>query len=575
MSIRLQHLREAFSFLSTFVGRVGEITIDTTNNRIQVHDGVTAGGWPAAKFTEVVTNGRTAVADANYTALASDRTIAYSAITAACTVTLPAANAYPTGTRLVVFDESGSCSATNAIRISRAGSDTIDGAASAVISMAYGYLALQSNGAGKWTIVNQAASNLPLVGIGTPADPNNPLSVFGTSALFNSAGNFNFTINKATSSNTASTIYEDGFSGRAQVGLCGDDNFHFKVSPNGSSWVQGIVIDAATGAVTLGNGRTPVSDANYTALATDRLIAYTALTVTRTVTLPAASAYPSGTALVIADESGACSAAVAIDVVAAGSDTIGAIGSSPNVVTPFGFISFKSNGTNAWTVSCSTPLGGLTLRSDSVSGAIGNPTLTIKGNNNKERFSIYSNQQPQFDGFAAGTSVDSPTAISSGAYLFCLGGHGHNGSVFSPVSANIKMVATQNWTTGANGVAISFGVTANGNVASGIGSEAMRLDNTGCLGIGTASPAQKLDVSGNIAVGGMTAVGSDRSVYLGSYTVAGLPAPGTRGRLAFASNGRMFNGAGTLEGAGAGTGGLVTDNGTAWKIAGTNQTVQA
>lgn len=60
-----------------------------------------------------------------------------------------------------------------------------------------------------------------------------------------------------------------------------------------------------------------------------------------------------------------------------------------------------------------------------------------------------------------------------------------------------------------------------------------------------------------------------------AYTVAALPSPGVAGRQVWASNGRAYNGAGTLEGAGAGTGVLVTDNGTAWKIAGTNQTVQA
>jgi hypothetical protein len=58
------------------------------------------------------------------------------------------------------------------------------------------------------------------------------------------------------------------------------------------------------------------------------------------------------------------------------------------------------------------------------------------------------------------------------------------------------------------------------------------------------------------------------------YTVSALPT-GSPGAIVFASNGRMFNGAGTLEGAGAGTGGLVSYNGTAWKIIGTNQTVQA
>jgi Major tropism determinant N-terminal domain len=251
MSIQVKRRREAASFLSTFTGAPAELVVDTTNNRVQVHDGVTAGGWPAAKLAEVVTNARTAVADANYAALTSDRSIAFTAITAARTVTLPAASAFPTGVALLVFDESGACSATNTITLAAAGADKIDGAASAFISSAYGHLATQSNGANKWTLVEQAASNLAAVGIGTPADPNNPLSVYAASALFNSANSFNVTVNKAAAADTASFIFEDGFSGRAQIGLCGDDNFHFKVSANGSTWIDALDINGVTGKVTI------------------------------------------------------------------------------------------------------------------------------------------------------------------------------------------------------------------------------------------------------------------------------------------------------------------------------------
>lgn len=65
-------------------------------------------------------------------------------------------------------------------------------------------------------------------------------------------------------------------------------------------------------------------------------------------------------------------------------------------------------------------------------------------------------------------------------------------------------------------------------------------------------------------------------LVLRAYAVAALPSSGlAAGTLAYASNGRMFNGAGTLEASGAGTGGMVCWNGTAWKISGTNQTVSA
>lgn len=156
MSIRLQHLRDAASFLSTFTGRVGEIAVDLTNNRFIMHDGVTAGGWPAAKLSEVITNTRAGVSDSNYTVLQSDRLIAYTFLSAARTVTLPSASGFPTGTLLIVVDESGTCSASIAITLAVSGSDRIDGYASAVLRAAYGHIALQSDGTSKWTIVSQS-----------------------------------------------------------------------------------------------------------------------------------------------------------------------------------------------------------------------------------------------------------------------------------------------------------------------------------------------------------------------------------------------------------------------------------
>jgi hypothetical protein len=458
MSIRLQHLREAFSFLSTFTGRVGEIVVDTTNNRLQVHDGVTAGGWPAAKLAEVITNGRTAVSDANYTALATDRTIAYTALTASRSVTLPSASSYPTGTRFAVFDESGACSAANVITLNRAGSDTIDGAMSAVISVAYGYMALQSNGSAKWTVLDQAASNLTAVGIGTAADPSNPLSVYGTSALFNSAGNFNFTINKAAAANTASTIYEDGFSARAQVGLCGDDNFHFKVSPNGSTFYDALDIAGSSGVVT----------ANF-----------------------------------------------------------GLIGSS---LTTDGNLNLAASGNTQITLYAAS--GGL-----------------------------YANS------FLSGTYAGQVLAATP------------NGITFTQLSSVASSLLINSYSTGAGFTLANSGITQF-SIYTAVGTGQLTFQSfnpsTGAyLGSAGTMNMSAFSIPGAYQVNGNTAIGSDRTHYLGAFTVSTLPAPGSAGRIAYASNGRMFNGSGTLESAGAGTGGLVIDNGSAWKIAGTNQTVQA
>ncbi|MDB5620315.1 hypothetical protein [Tardiphaga sp.] len=79
-------------------------------------------------------------------------------------------------------------------------------------------------------------------------------------------------------------------------------------------------------------------------------------------------------------------------------------------------------------------------------------------------------------------------------------------------------------------------------------------------------------VAGGLGVGGAVNVGA--YVRPGSYTVASLPT-GAIGATVWCTNCCVFNGTGSQEATGVGTGGLVTYNGTAWKIAGTNVTAVA
>ena len=53
MSVQVRRRREAAAFLSTYVGAQGELLVDTTNNRVQIHDGATPGGWPAARLADI------------------------------------------------------------------------------------------------------------------------------------------------------------------------------------------------------------------------------------------------------------------------------------------------------------------------------------------------------------------------------------------------------------------------------------------------------------------------------------------------------------------------------------------
>jgi Major tropism determinant N-terminal domain len=54
LSEQLQLRRGTATNIASFTGAQGEVVVDTTNNRVVVQDGSTAGGFAAAKLTEVV-----------------------------------------------------------------------------------------------------------------------------------------------------------------------------------------------------------------------------------------------------------------------------------------------------------------------------------------------------------------------------------------------------------------------------------------------------------------------------------------------------------------------------------------
>jgi hypothetical protein len=155
LSEQLQLRRGTSTQVAAFTGAQGETVMDTTNNRLVVNDGTTVGGWPAAKLSEVQTNSRTGVSDAAYAVLTTDRMVAYTALTAARVVSLPAASSFPTGTPLIIVDESGNCTALISITVTPNGTDDINGVnGSAVLNQAYGSITLESSGSG-WTILNR------------------------------------------------------------------------------------------------------------------------------------------------------------------------------------------------------------------------------------------------------------------------------------------------------------------------------------------------------------------------------------------------------------------------------------
>ncbi|WP_442580026.1 DUF2793 domain-containing protein [Mesorhizobium sp. ASY16-5R] len=105
-----------------------------------------------------------------------------------------------------------------------------------------------------------ALQNLALLGIGTTADTTNPFSAKLNKALWTAKtaaeggdGDLRYTLNKETAADVLSLLLQTGFSGRAELGLIGDDNLALKVSPDGSAWTTALTVDKTTGQLTLGN----------------------------------------------------------------------------------------------------------------------------------------------------------------------------------------------------------------------------------------------------------------------------------------------------------------------------------
>ncbi|WP_226783029.1 DUF2793 domain-containing protein [Oceaniglobus trochenteri] len=92
--------------------------------------------------------------------------------------------------------------------------------------------------------------NVATLGVATTADSTNRLAVSSPAVLLNHAGGgHQLKINKATAPDTASLLYQTDFSGRAEIGLSGDDDLSIKVSPDGGAWTTALAFDATSGRV--------------------------------------------------------------------------------------------------------------------------------------------------------------------------------------------------------------------------------------------------------------------------------------------------------------------------------------
>jgi hypothetical protein len=112
-----------------------------------------------------------------------------------------------------------------------------------------------------WIVVAATGSGLPRLGINASADDTNRLSVSAAATLLNHAGaGHQLKLNKAASGDTASLLYQTNWSGRAEMGLMGDNHWRIKTSPDGAAWTDAVTLDTGTATLTVAGIVRPASD---------------------------------------------------------------------------------------------------------------------------------------------------------------------------------------------------------------------------------------------------------------------------------------------------------------------------
>ncbi|RZO67166.1 MAG: DUF2793 domain-containing protein, partial [Parvularculaceae bacterium] len=95
-----------------------------------------------------------------------------------------------------------------------------------------------------WTTTGGNTGGPPAtLGVNATADAINRLTVASQASLFNHEGaGHRLKVNKADETDTASVLFQNNFSGRAELGLTGSDAFQLRTSADGSNWTTQLSI---------------------------------------------------------------------------------------------------------------------------------------------------------------------------------------------------------------------------------------------------------------------------------------------------------------------------------------------
>jgi hypothetical protein len=118
--------------------------------------------------------------------------------------------------------------------------------------------------AGGWVELGDrlgAVRQLQRLGLGADPDAANPFLARLNNALWTAResgaggdGDLRLTLNKETSADVLSLLFQSGWSGRAEIGLIGDDDLVLKVGDDGGTWREALRVDRASGRVAFPKG---------------------------------------------------------------------------------------------------------------------------------------------------------------------------------------------------------------------------------------------------------------------------------------------------------------------------------
>ncbi|KAA0913272.1 DUF2793 domain-containing protein [Aquicoccus porphyridii] len=101
---------------------------------------------------------------------------------------------------------------------------------------------------GQWQAIFDHLDNMERLGVNATADATNRLAVASDASLLSHDGSgHQLKVNKAAPGDTASLVFQSNWTGHAEMGLAGTNDWSIKVSPDGVSWVDALGFDNGTG----------------------------------------------------------------------------------------------------------------------------------------------------------------------------------------------------------------------------------------------------------------------------------------------------------------------------------------